>query len=36
MIETEWTDELAGPGYRRPAAVTMAARALRSVLEMPR
>ncbi|GJD52159.1 hypothetical protein OPKNFCMD_4921 [Methylobacterium crusticola] len=35
-IETEWTDELAGPGYRRSVAVTMAARALRSVLETPR
>ncbi|WP_018262230.1 FAD binding domain-containing protein [Methylobacterium sp. WSM2598] len=35
LIGTEWTDELAGPGYRRSVAVTMAARALRSVLEMP-
>ena len=28
-IATEWTDELAGPGYRRAVAETMAARALR-------
>ena len=30
-IATEWTDELAGPGYRRAVAGTMAARALRAV-----
>jgi len=32
-IETEWTDELAGPGYRRAVAGTMAARAIRAVTE---
>ena len=30
-ITTEWADELAGPGYRRTVAGTIAARALRSV-----
>lgn len=30
-IETEWADELAGPGYRRAVAATMAGRALRAV-----
>lgn len=30
-IRTEWTDELAGPGYRRSVAGTMAARAIRQV-----
>ena len=30
-IQTEWTDELAGPGYRRAVAGTMAARAIRQV-----
>ena len=34
-IGTEWTDELAGPGYRLSVAATMAARALRAVLEPP-
>jgi len=32
-ITTEWTDELAGPGYRRAVAETMAARAIRAVTE---
>ena len=31
-IETEWADELAGPGYRRAVAGTMAARAIRAVI----
>ena len=31
-IETEWADELAGPGYRRTVAATMAERALRAVI----
>ena len=30
-IETEWADELAGPGYRRAVAGTMAARAIHAV-----
>lgn len=32
-IGTEWTDELAGPGYRRAVAGTMAMRAIRAVTE---
>lgn len=32
-IGTEWVDELAGPGYRRAVAGTMAGRALRTVIE---
>ena len=31
-IGTEWADELAGPGYRRAVAGTMAGRALRAVI----
>ena len=31
-IETEWADELAGPGYRRAVAATMAERALRATI----
>ena len=31
-IVTEWTDELAGPGYRRAVAATAAARAIRAVI----
>ena len=31
-IGTEWADELAGPGYRRAVAGTMAERALRAVI----
>ena len=31
-IGTEWADELAGPGYRRAVAGTMAGRALRAVM----
>jgi len=30
---TEWADELAGPGYRRAIAATVAARAIRAVTE---
>ncbi|MCR0984862.1 FAD binding domain-containing protein [Roseomonas populi] len=32
-IATEWTDELAGPGYRRAVVPVVAARAIRAVLE---
>ncbi len=31
-IETEWADELAGPGYRRAVAATIVERALRAVV----
>ena len=36
QVHPEWTDELAGPGYRRAVSATMAARALRAILEPTR
>lgn len=34
-ISTEWSDELAGPGYRRAVAGTMAERAIRAAVGIP-